>query len=677
MAAMMGLKSLVPAEIHTSKGPHPCTSSHRTKAGNSISRTLFLRPSSAKLLLADNVLSCQMRNNVRCVTTAPCARENFNVIQNRAELRSSSRINLRNRSSLKSDKGRPTLVAALSSGAASADSEALPGTVVEAIAAEAVSPSTWPDIAESLKGGSRGSIAGIDQSSLKDPKELADPDSLFAQFRGVEIHYKVAQPFSRLTEFDEKVLGSEGTTMIGAPAVLMHGFGASVFSWQRVVRPVASLLGAPVLAFDRPAFGLTSRVKPPGGGPWGSTPPENNPYSLEFSVAALQALVDVVLLPEKSPTDGDKEAASPPKKAAILIAHSAAAAVAVKSALEFPDKCLALVLVAPALFAPSRGKAKAKSSPPSDSSSDTTQSSAHDLAEKAVDAKLDEELERPRRGNPFVRALKAVATILVAAAMLAGNKAGLFLFWILGKVQATGELVEKEVEKLGVKFEEALSEKGDAVKSVAGGVQEVGRRLWGLVKAVLSSMLLFVFWLGENLMRALRAASVQVRGAAGALWAAGLRSGAGLWLVRQAINFGGVRAVKQAWHEPSACSQLTIEGYTQPMKCRDWDRAMVEFVIANSMGESMPLARRLQELACPVLVMTGDDDRLVPAWNSRNVAHILGVPLKVIPNCGHLPHEEKPEEFLALLRTFILEDVLKAGRGTTEGVHSSYLSPAT
>jgi pimeloyl-ACP methyl ester carboxylesterase len=43
------------------------------------------------------------------------------------------------------------------------------------------------------------------------------------------------------------------------PAILLHGFGASLFSWERVLKPLASVIGSKTLAFDRPAFGLTSR----------------------------------------------------------------------------------------------------------------------------------------------------------------------------------------------------------------------------------------------------------------------------------------------------------------------------------------------------------------------------------------------------------------------------------
>lgn len=69
--------------------------------------------------------------------------------------------------------------------------------------------------------------------------------------------------------------------------VLLHGFGASVFSWEKVMKPLAGLTGSKVLAFDRPAFGLTSRVREFMG--WNV-----NPYSMAFSILATISFIDML-----------------------------------------------------------------------------------------------------------------------------------------------------------------------------------------------------------------------------------------------------------------------------------------------------------------------------------------------------------------------------------------------
>jgi predicted alpha/beta hydrolase family esterase len=59
-------------------------------------------------------------------------------------------------------------------------------------------------------------------------------------------------------------------------------------------------------------------------------------------------------------------------------------------------------------------------------------------------------------------------------------------------------------------------------------------------------------------------------------------------------------------------------------------------------------------LTISVLVVTGDTDRIVPAWNAERVAHAIpGARFEVIKGSGHLPQEERPEEFLLVVERFL------------------------
>ncbi|KAG9157391.1 hypothetical protein Leryth_026658 [Lithospermum erythrorhizon] len=65
--------------------------------------------------------------------------------------------------------------------------------------------------------------------------------------------------------------------------VLVHGFGGGVFSWRNVVGLLAQQIGRPVVAFDRPGWGLTSR---PRRKDWEESQLPN-PYKLESQVDLL------------------------------------------------------------------------------------------------------------------------------------------------------------------------------------------------------------------------------------------------------------------------------------------------------------------------------------------------------------------------------------------------------
>jgi pimeloyl-ACP methyl ester carboxylesterase len=58
----------------------------------------------------------------------------------------------------------------------------------------------------------------------------------------------------------------------------------------------------------------------------------------------------------------------------------------------------------------------------------------------------------------------------------------------------------------------------------------------------------------------------------------------------------------------------------------------------------------------PVLVITGDDDRIVPTESSIQLSRdIPGAKLAVLRNCGHLPQEECPDQFMDALQEFVEE----------------------
>ena len=64
--------------------------------------------------------------------------------------------------------------------------------------------------------------------------------------------------------------------------------------------------------------------------------------------------------------------------------------------------------------------------------------------------------------------------------------------------------------------------------------------------------------------------------------------------------------------------------------------------------------RRLAEVKSPTLVLTGDDDRIIPGANSEGLAD--GIPnaqLKVIAGAGHLFFIERPDETVRILEAFL------------------------
>ncbi len=132
------------------------------------------------------------------------------------------------------------------------------------------------------------------------PRELAYPDSEFLEVSGLELHVQRA--------------GSGGV-----PLALLHGFGASTFSWREVLAPLGQ--SRLVIAFDRPGFGLTQRPLPP-------YPDGMNPYSQTSQAQLTISLLDTLGIDQ-----------------AVLVGNSAGGTIALLTALEHPQRVAALVLV--------------------------------------------------------------------------------------------------------------------------------------------------------------------------------------------------------------------------------------------------------------------------------------------------------------------------------------------
>lgn len=124
-------------------------------------------------------------------------------------------------------------------------------------------------------------------------------------------------------------------------------------------------------------------------------------------------------------------------------------------------------------------------------------------------------------------------------------------------------------------------------------------------------------------------------------------------LLARQIQSQGVEFIKTAWHDPSRITADILEGYQKPLLAENWDKALWNLTLAS---EESGLAEKLQDFTMPILVITGDDDRIVPTEQSVRLAEELpNSVLKVIPQSGHLPHEETPIEFMQAVDAFLSE----------------------
>jgi pimeloyl-ACP methyl ester carboxylesterase len=122
-------------------------------------------------------------------------------------------------------------------------------------------------------------------------------------------------------------------------------------------------------------------------------------------------------------------------------------------------------------------------------------------------------------------------------------------------------------------------------------------------------------------------------------------------LLVRSIQTSGIELLRTAWHDPSRTPPETIAGYSKSLQVVNWDRALWELSLAQ--GPS-GLESRLAELKMPILVVTGDDDRVVPTTQSLRLARdIPAAQLATLKDCGHVPQEECPDTFMQVIAPFI------------------------
>jgi len=140
--------------------------------------------------------------------------------------------------------------------------------------------------------------------------EAAGPQAEFAEVNGLQVRLETAE-YSGDCGCEPPVI------------ILMHGFGASTFSWRDVIEPLSR--SGDVIAYDRPAFGFTERPTD-----WEDV----NPYGVQGNLDLLNALINQFAA----------------DRAVILVGHSAGGQLAAEFALQYPDQVQRLVLVDPAIY---------------------------------------------------------------------------------------------------------------------------------------------------------------------------------------------------------------------------------------------------------------------------------------------------------------------------------------
>jgi proline iminopeptidase len=127
---------------------------------------------------------------------------------------------------------------------------------------------------------------------------------------------------------------------------------------------------------------------------------------------------------------------------------------------------------------------------------------------------------------------------------------------------------------------------------------------------------------------------------------------------RRELRESGLRQRDPAAHQ-RRLFELAVAGYFRdPSRAADLtpfritDRTQKE--VWASLGD-YDLRPELRKLRLPALVVHGEDDP-IPVETARVTAECLGADLRVLPDCGHVPHVEALDDLIRTLGPFLPRD---------------------
>lgn len=108
-----------------------------------------------------------------------------------------------------------------------------------------------------------------------------------------------------------------------------------------------------------------------------------------------------------------------------------------------------------------------------------------------------------------------------------------------------------------------------------------------------------------------------------------------------------------AYGDPEKLTGETLQRYHDLMLAPGSRAAFIERMRQTVLVPPEPILRRIK---APVLLLWGEKDQMIPATNAADYQRALpGAELAILPNLGHVPHEEDPAASLTPVVKFLKE----------------------
>jgi pimeloyl-ACP methyl ester carboxylesterase len=121
---------------------------------------------------------------------------------------------------------------------------------------------------------------------------------------------------------------------------------------------------------------------------------------------------------------------------------------------------------------------------------------------------------------------------------------------------------------------------------------------------------------------------------------------AGRWTVELAL--------KDVYFDDSKVDDVLVDGYARFLNKTGYTNVLASISADYFSEEFRDMTQRYGEITSEVLIIWGEGDKWLPVDFGRRLnGRILGSELQVLEECGHLPHQEKPDTVNSMMTDFL------------------------
>ncbi len=144
--------------------------------------------------------------------------------------------------------------------------------------------------------------------------------------------------------------------------------------------------------------------------------------------------------------------------------------------------------------------------------------------------------------------------------------------------------------------------------------------------------------------------------------------------------------LREAYHDESKITPAVVKEYADILRQPNAKECLISAAKQISIANQRYLIDNLHHLDLPKLIIWGENDRIISVEDAFLFLHELpNAELKIIPDCGHSPQEEKPEIIAGLIREFLnippgefvpLSETLPHELNNSEAVNNKNIVPS-